>query len=67
MLEILATLVLYICEIRKVRQNLGEEKQYSDFSDICVVHQNREEENPSGFFAVRKVHQNLEDEKGGFS
>jgi len=51
LLEILVTLVLYICEIRKVRRNLGEEEKSSDFFDFRVVHQNREEEkNPSGFF-----------------
>ncbi len=51
MLEILATLVLYICEIREVHKNLEKEKNTSGFSDIREVHQNREEEkNSSEFF-----------------
>ena len=45
------TLVLYICEIREVHQNLEKEKNPSGFFDIRVVHQNLEKEkNPSGFF-----------------
>jgi len=34
MLEILATLVLYICEIREVHQNLEKEKNPSGFFDF---------------------------------
>jgi hypothetical protein len=57
MLEILATLVLYICEIRAVRKNLEKEKESSDLFEIRAVRKNHGEEKKSSdlfsFFAGR--------------